>query len=117
MTQKINRNVYTPPSERSRTATGRTAAGDRRKARKLGFKSVKQLYDQFEVVMDINRIAALNLLDAFIQVGEPDENPARRAYRYYKKVAGSPRQFVRAFRESYAFRDAYRQSLTAFYGG
>jgi len=103
MTKVISNLLYTPLAERTRTATGRTAAGDRRKARSLGFQSIKALQEHHEALMDLNPWAAANLFAEFVTVGTPDENWARRLARGLRGDF-SHRQFKRYFQRGYALK-------------
>lgn len=98
--------IYTPLASRPRTGTGRTEAGDRRKARSLGFKSVKQLREHHDALLKLSPAAASRLFVEFVTAGEPVINPLRANRRRIKGLLGSPRQYRQFSRESYAFRDS-----------
>lgn len=103
MSTKVNRHVYTPLSERPKDALGRTAAGQRRKARSLGFKSVEDLAEYGASLFSSgNREAINNLLEAYVHKGEPYRSfSGRRALRRMGLV--SPRQHRKFLRHQRIF--------------
>lgn len=103
MAKLTSNRLYTPLALRTRTATGRTEAGDRRKARSLGFQSIKALQEHHEALMDLNPWAAANLFAEFVTVGTPAENEGRRLIRRLRGDL-SYRQFKRHFQDGYALK-------------
>lgn len=103
----VNRHVYTPSSERTKNpTTGRTEAGDRRKARSLGFKSVKDLEEHVGRMVELNDLGVLSLLKEYSDSPEPEVCGLRALSRRLKATVGSPRQFRRMTRISYSLKSA-----------